>query len=47
VPMFILAGNLMNSGGITTRVFNFANHLAGRVPGGLGQVNVLAMEMVN
>jgi len=41
VPFFILAGQLMNSGGITTRIFRFANHLVGSIRGGLGQVNIL------
>jgi len=42
VPFFILAGNLMNTGGITTRIFRFAKALVGHVPGGLGQVSVLS-----
>ena len=42
VPMFILAGNIMNFGGVTERIFNFCSALVGHVPGGLGQVNVLA-----
>jgi C4-dicarboxylate transporter, DctM subunit len=42
VPFFILAGNLMNSGGITTRIFRFAKALVGHVPGGLGQVSVIS-----
>ena len=42
VPFFILAGNLMNSTGITRRLFNFARVLVGHIPGGLGHVNVLA-----
>ena len=42
VPLFILAGNIMNHGGITTRIFNFANVCVAHIPGGLGQVNVLA-----
>ena len=40
VPFFILAGNLMNTGGTTQRVFDFANALLGRIPGSLAQVNV-------
>lgn len=39
---FILAGNLMNNGGVTKRIFNFANTLVGWVPGGLGHANVVA-----
>jgi len=42
IPFFILAGNLMNTGGITNRIFNFANAMVGRWPGGLGQVNVIS-----
>ncbi|MCL4107974.1 UNVERIFIED_CONTAM: hypothetical protein GTU68_017002 [Idotea baltica] len=42
IPFFILAGNLMNTGGITRRIFRFADALVGQVRGGLGQVNVVA-----
>jgi len=42
IPVFILAGNLMNTAGITSRIFNFANIVVGRVPGGLAQVNIFA-----
>jgi TRAP-type mannitol/chloroaromatic compound transport system permease large subunit len=35
VPFFILAGNLMNVGGITTRIYNFALSLVGWLKGGL------------
>ena len=42
VPFFILAANLMNSAGITDRLFTFARVLVGRVRGGLAHVNVLA-----
>lgn len=41
IPFFILAGNLMNSAGITRRIFNFALALMGWLRGGLGHVNVL------
>jgi tripartite ATP-independent transporter DctM subunit len=40
VPFFIMAGHLMNTGGITVRIFNFARALVGWLPGGLGHVNV-------
>ena len=40
VPFFILAGNLMNTAGITERIFNFALALVGWMKGGLGHVNV-------
>lgn len=41
VPFFILAGNLMNAGGLTDRIFAFARALVGWVSGGLAQVNIL------
>jgi len=41
-PLFVLMGLLMNSGGISRRIFNFANHLVGHLRGGLGHVNILA-----
>lgn len=42
VPVFIFVGNLMNASGITERMFRFADVMVGRLPGGLGQVNVFA-----
>ena len=42
IPFFILVGNLMNSGGITRRVFRFAQALVGHFRGGLGHVNVVS-----
>lgn len=42
IPFFIFAGNLMNTGGITDRIFNFARAMCGHWPGGLGQVNILS-----
>lgn len=41
VPFFILAGNLMQSSGISRRLINLANALVGWVRGGLGSVAVL------
>jgi len=41
VPFFILAGNLMNCAGITTRIYNFALALVGWLRGGLGHVNIV------
>lgn len=40
IPFFVLAGSLMNSAGITGRIFDFARALVGWMPGGLGHVNV-------
>ncbi|MCL1999808.1 MAG: TRAP transporter large permease [Planctomycetes bacterium] len=42
VPLFILAGKIMNAGQITDRIFNFANIFVGRFRGGLAHVNILA-----
>ncbi len=42
VPLFILAGNLMNAGKITERIFDTAKELVGWIPGGLGHANVVA-----
>ncbi|MBK5104379.1 MAG: TRAP transporter large permease, partial [Burkholderiales bacterium] len=41
VPFFIMAGNLMNSAGITNRIYNFALALVGWMKGGLGHVNIV------
>src|SRR5436853_6932869 len=41
VPFFIWAGNLMNSAGVTNRIYNFALALVGWMKGGLGHVNVV------
>lgn len=40
IPLFILAGCLMNTGGISVRLINFVNALIGFVRGGLAMVNV-------
>ena len=40
IPFFIMAGNLMNSAGITERIFSFAKACVGWLHGGLGHVNV-------
>ena len=42
IPFFILAGNLMNTGGTTQRIFRFARALFGHFNGGLGQVSVIS-----
>ncbi|MDW9591840.1 TRAP transporter large permease subunit [Sinorhizobium meliloti] len=41
VPFFILAGNLMNSAGVTGRIYSFAVALVGWMKGGLAQVNIV------
>lgn len=40
VPFFILTGILMNTGGITTKIFDFAKTLLGHYTGGMGHVNI-------
>jgi tripartite ATP-independent transporter DctM subunit len=42
IPFFILAGQLMNQGGIAIRLIDFAKVLVGRLPGGLAFVNIIA-----
>lgn len=42
IPFFILAGNIMNSGGLARRLVDFARVLAGPLPGSLLHVNVIA-----
>lgn len=42
IPFFILAGQLMNSGGIARRLIEFAKILVGKLPGGLAFVNIMA-----
>lgn len=42
IPLFILAGNLMNAGKITEKIFSFCKELVGWIPGGLGHANIVA-----
>ena len=42
IPFFMLAGEIMNVGGMSKRIVNFANALVGHVTGGLGYVAVVA-----
>lgn len=42
IPLFVLAANIMNRAGITTRIFAFACSLVGRMPGALGHANIVA-----
>ena len=44
-PFFILMGNLMNTGGVTRKMFRFANEIVGSVPGGMGHANVLCSAL--
>lgn len=42
IPFFVLAGNIMNKGGIAIRLINLAKLLTGRIPGGLAHTNAVA-----
>ncbi len=42
IPFFVLAGNIMNKGGIAIRLINLAKLVTGKLPGALAQTNVLA-----
>lgn len=42
IPFFILTGHIMNAGGVTQRIFDFAKVFVGHIWGGLGQANVVA-----
>ncbi|MDY3730657.1 MAG: TRAP transporter large permease [Candidatus Choladocola sp.] len=44
-PFFILMGNLMNTGGVTRKMFRFANVIVGTVPGGMGHANILCSAL--
>ncbi|WP_101474198.1 TRAP transporter large permease [Fusobacterium sp.] len=45
IPFFILAGNIMNQGGIAKKLVAFAQSLTGKIPGSLMQTNILANMM--
>lgn len=47
VPFFVLVGQVMNTGGITHRIFEFANALVGHFRGGLAQVNIIASLLMS
>jgi tripartite ATP-independent transporter DctM subunit len=42
IPLFMLAGGIMNTSGLTRRLFRFSKSLVGHFPGGTAQVNVVA-----
>jgi tripartite ATP-independent transporter DctM subunit len=46
IPFFILAGYIMNRGGIAHRLINFARALLGILPGGLAHVNIMAAMLM-
>jgi len=47
VPFFILAGELMNTGGISRRIITMAQAWVGHIPGGLGYVAIVAAIMLS
>jgi tripartite ATP-independent transporter DctM subunit len=46
IPLYILAGNLMNASGISMQMMKLANALSGHLTGGLGQVNVVLSALL-
>lgn len=44
-PFFILMGNVMNTSGVTRKMFNFANTIVGTVPGGMGHANIIGSAL--
>jgi tripartite ATP-independent transporter DctM subunit len=46
IPLFILAGELMNASGMTARILIFCDNFVGHLTGGLGQVNVLTNAFI-
>ncbi len=47
IPFFLLAGEIMNTGGISNRIVSFAKALVGHVRGGLGYVTVVASMLIS
>jgi tripartite ATP-independent transporter DctM subunit len=47
IPLFFLAGELMNAGGITTRLVRFATGLIGHIRGGLAYVTIVASMIMS
>ncbi len=46
IPLFILAGNVMNYGGVTSKLMNFAASLTGHMRGGLAQVSAVLSTLM-
>ena len=46
IPLFVFVGEAMNTGGITTRIFNFAREYVKHITGSLGHVNVISNIIV-
>ena len=47
VPLFILAGDLMNRGGLTLRLIEWAMTLVGRIKGSLGHVSIISLFVLS
>jgi tripartite ATP-independent transporter DctM subunit len=47
IALFLLAGELMNTGGVTARIVRFASSLVGHIRGGLGHVSVVASMFIS
>lgn len=46
IPLFILAGNIMNNGGIARRLVNFSKLFVGWIPGSLAQANIVGNMLI-
>src|SRR5690606_245498 len=46
VPLFMLAGEIMNAGGLSRRIVNMASTFVGHIPGGLGYVAIFASVLL-
>ena len=46
VPLFILSGQIMNSGGMATRLISFAKTIVGFLPGGLALINIISAMLM-
>jgi TRAP-type mannitol/chloroaromatic compound transport system permease large subunit len=46
VPFFMLAGEIMNAGGLSRRIVNFAMACVGHIKGGLGYVTIMAATIM-
>ena len=47
IPFFIMCGSIMNYGGISARLMDFADALTGHMRGGLAQINVLLLSLIH
>ena len=47
LPFFVLAGNLMNNGGITAKLIKLAQTFVGHIRGGLAMVDVIVLSLIH